>query len=601
VRAPTAKELAELGVFPERTSTSDKEVLTSAPGDFASTPPSSSCYAGDSKEDSDYVREGGFYTVDIASPAHLLVTINKHFREGNEELYDWQKEQLAEIAASNKVATLHNPYKLALCAANGSGKDYIIVAPTVVWMSLVNIRCLTIITASSGAQLTAQTENYIRALCAACNEHFGFEAFRIRQRYIKCLITGSEIRLFATDEAGKAEGYHPLEPNAKMMIVVNEAKSVKEEIFGALTRCTGYTHWLNVSTPGEPTGTFHATCTEPELGYRFKRVDYTICRAGEKTHVSENERKADEHRLGKSSALYRSKWLAEFTSIHDDCIVSLDHVNDCIGNKVQKAFSDWPLRIGMDLAAGGDETVMVATRGNFIVKEVFFKERDTTVAAEMLSQELEMLGIKRNHEYIFADDGGIGRSIIDMLRKSKSDTEPGWQVRRVLNQGRAIRPDQNGNRGAEMWYLIRRLTEERLIRLDEASDVLRKQLYTRFWEKRLGRAYLEAKPKARAHGRPSPDRADAYVLSLCGLTVQDFMATDTKAVAEESDTVRPPKAIGRRFDNQEELGKYVDDMAYEGKELQEQNPLRGQGRRLHGSLAIALKGESHRQSKYSTN
>jgi len=601
VRAPTAKELAELGVLPEHTSTTVKEVLTSAPGDFASTPPSSSCYAGDSKEDSDYVREGGFYTVDIASPAHLLVTINKHFREGNEELYDWQKEQLAEIAASNKVATLHNPYKLALCAANGSGKDYIIVAPTVVWMSLVNIRCLTIITASSGAQLTAQTENYIRALCAACNEHFGFEAFRIRQRYIKCLITGSEIRLFATDEAGKAEGYHPLEPNAKMMIVVNEAKSVKEEIFGALRRCTGYTHWLNVSTPGEPKGSFHKACTEPRMGYRFRKVTYKVCRTATKSHVSESERIADEIDLGVTSALYRSKWLAEFTSLDVGCIVPLDHVNACCNNLVPKAFVDWPLRIGMDLSAGGDETVLVATRGNVIVKEVYFQERDTTVVAARLSQELEALGVKRDHEFIFADDGGIGKSIIDMLRKSKSETEPGWEVRRVVNQARAIRPDQYGNRGAELWYLIKRLAEERLIRFDEASDKLREQLYTRIMEKRGGRVWLEPKPKAKSEGRPSPDRADAFVLSLCGLTVQDFMATDAKAVAAETDSVRPPKAIGRRFDNQEELGKYVDDMAYEGKELQEQNPLRGQGRRLHGSLAIALKGESHRQSKYSTN
>jgi hypothetical protein len=296
-----------------------------------------------------------------------------------------------------------------------------------------------------------------------------------------------------------------------------------------------------------------------------------------------------------------SKWLAEFTSLDVGCIVPLDHVNACMNDQVPKAFSDWPLRVGMDLSAGGDETVLVATRGNVIVKEVFFQERDTTIVAARLSQELEALGLKRNHEFIFADDGGIGKSIIDMLRKAPSDDTPGWEIRRVVNQARAIRPEQYGNRGAELWYLIKRLAEERLIRFDEASEKLREQLYTRIMEKRAGRVWLEPKPKAKSEGRPSPDRADAFVLSLCGLTVADFMSTDAKAVAAELDSVTPPKAIGRRFDNQEELGRYVDDMAYEGKELQETNPTRGQGRRVHGSLAIALKSDQHRPSKYNVN
>lgn len=531
----------------------------------------------------------------IDSPALLLVTINKHFREGGEELYEWQKEQLDEIAQSNTSATLHNPFKLALCAANGSGKDYIIVSPTVVWMSLVNIRCLTIITSSSGAQLTAQTENYIRNLCAAFNEHVGFEAFRIRQRYIKCLITGSEIRLFATDEAGKAEGYHPLEPNAKMAIWVNEAKNVSEEIFGALRRCTGYTHWFNVSTPGEPKGSFHKACTEPRLGYSFRKVTYRECRTSTKSHISEQERIADEIDLGVTSSLYRSKWLAEFTSLDIGCIIPLDHVNACCENRVTKAFSDWPLRIGMDLSAGGDETVLVATRGNTVVKEVFFQERDTTIVAARLDQELtELLGNDKKHEYIFGDDGGIGKSIIDMLRQK------GWEIRRVVNQARAIRPDQYGNRGAEMWYLIKRLAEERLIRFDECSNKLREQLYTRIMEKRAGtgRIWLEPKPKAKSEGRPSPDRADALVLSFCGLTVADFMTTDKKAVAEERDTVTIPKGQGLRFSDSQAVSDYIDDLVFSGKELELQNPTRGGGRRLHGSLHAALKSQNQKQSNY---
>ena len=109
MRIPTAKELAAFGVLPEQTSIVNKEVLTNASAGFTQAPPDSASYPGDNKEDADYQPEGGFRATDIASPALLIVTINKHFRAGDEELYEWQKEQLAEIAANNATATLHNP------------------------------------------------------------------------------------------------------------------------------------------------------------------------------------------------------------------------------------------------------------------------------------------------------------------------------------------------------------------------------------------------------------------------------------------------------------------------------------------------------------
>lgn len=137
--------------------------------------------------------------------------------------------------------------------------------------------------------------------------------------------------------------------------------------------------------------------------------------------------------------------------------------------------------------------------------------------------------------------------------------------------------------------------------MDEFSDKLREQLYTRMCEKRAGRIWLEPKPKAKSEGRPSPDRADAFVLSLCGLTVQDFMLTDKATVDAEKDTVTIPRGQGLAFNNQEELGAYIDDLAYEGKELDQTNPKRGQGRRAHGSLASVLPATRTKSPRFSYN
>lgn len=576
----TDKDLADFGI------TSDDLLPNKEAGDTKSnvptpsSPSSDNIYAGD-LEDSDGPLHETWQTLDIPSPQFLVVYYLKAFREQQFRLYDWQKEQLQDIKESFAKATLHTPYKLALCAANGSGKDFVIVAPTVVWASLTNIRCLTIITSSSGNQLSAQTENYIRALCQTINEYHGEQIFRIRQRYIKCNLTGSEIRLFATDEAGKAEGYHPLEPGAKMLIVVNEAKSVSEEIYGALRRCTGYTHWLNISTPGQPFGFFHRACTKPALGYTFRHVDYTLC----PDHMAEQERLTDLEELGANSSLYRSKWLALFTSLNSDSLIPTEVVDLLIENRVEKTGSDWPLRIGGDIAAGGDENALIATRGNVIVREAAMRERDTTLTADWFERQFIELGIDQKHEYIFMDDGGIGHAVIDMLRRK------GWEIRRVRNETKAVKPQHYGNRGAELWYNAKRICEERLLRLDEASEKLREQISSRHYKKSNtgGRIFLESKKDAKAEGRPSPDRADALILSLTGLTVDDFVGAKP---AEDS----PAKPKGMAIRDEQHLAEVVDDIAFGEFETPEPNSIKN--KRLYNSLAAATANDNKKEYTY---
>lgn len=588
IRSPSDKDLAELSEF-EAESPLGKEDEVVASAGVAPSTPRSSIYEGDIADDNDGPLNEQWQTLQIPSPAFIVALYIKSFREGKHQLYDWQKEELAAIGESLATATAQDPYKLALCAANGSGKDYLIVAPTAVFMSLVNIRCLTLITSSSGSQLTAQTENYIRALCETINEYHQQPIFRIRQRYIKCNLTGSEIRLFATDEAGKAEGYHPLEPDAKMSIFVNEAKTVSEEIFGALRRCTGYTHWFNVSTPGAPFGSFHRACTRPALGFRFRKIDYTDCSVEGKTHMADKERIADLEELGANSALYRSKWLALFTNVDTDSLLSTEVIEQLVDNKIAIAYNEWPIRIGGDIAAGGDENALIATRGNRIIKEEAMREKDTTLTADWFERQFQSLGVAKEHEYIFMDDGGIGHAVIDMLKRR------GWEIRRVRNEAKAVRAQHYGNRGAELWYQVKRICEELLFRLDEASPKLRTQLVSRHYKKSAsgGRIFLESKKEAKADGRPSPDRADAFVLSLCGLTLEDFMRS------ERISDVAAPRT--KRIESNEALEAHIDDIAFGDAEMYEQLGSQS-NKRVHNSLAVAAGlSRPSKESKYATN
>jgi hypothetical protein len=500
--------------------------------------------------------------------AQLLAFFDRQINSGEVTIWPWQQDVSKELCI--KKATSQHPIRYVLVAANGSGKDAFVIAPFVIWFCLTKIKSRCIVTSSSGTQLTAQTEGYIRSLALKVNEFFGEEYFRVRQRYIKCRQTGSEIRMFATDEAGKAEGYHPMEPGAEMAIVVNESKSIDETIHEALRRCTGYTHWLEVSSPGEPKGFFYNAVTNPSMKFTSRRITSYDC-----PHLNVEDREADKVTFGEHSSFYRSKHLALFTSLGGDVIIPSDIVEHLLLYPPSHSIPSWPRRIGIDLAAGGDESVIVICQGCRLLKEYFCREQDTTLTADWIDQKLRDNKIDMKHEYIFADDGGVGRAIIDNLKLR------GWNIKRVLNQSAAILKRQYGNRGAELWYNVKRIIEEQLFDITSCSRILLDQLTTRKNKTALqgARVFLEAKKEAKANGRPSPDRADAFVLSFCGLTIESFLSM-VKPSAVVNDKTRE-----RAGSNPEDVEQYYADNVTYSKHT----PLViGKKGRVYNSLQSAL-------------
>lgn len=549
-------------------------------------------YAG-AIEYNDEGLEAKFRCLEYETPFDMLAMYDANIRLGVVTLYPWQMETLDTFGRGNY--SIQEALQFALCAANGSGKDAFIVAPFVVWHSLCKIQSRTIITSASGGQLGTQTEGYIRNLCQLINDYHGQEIFRIRQRYIYCRLSGSEIRLFATDEEGKAEGYHPITPLSSMAIVINEGKSVKDFIYRALSRCTGYSYWLEVSSPGAPHGDFAKHFefgTSGQFGWKSRRVDYTEC-----PHGSENQRQQDLVEYGEFSSIYRSKWLALFTNIEGTSIIPQDAVERC--KKLSKdgmlkvLHQDWIPRIGIDIAAGGDETSMYKVLGNVIKAELHFREKDTTISALRINDWLLSVSIPKDSEMIFADDGGIGHAVIDTLC---SDTNGyGWRIARVNNQSPSNNKRAFVNRGAQNWFRIKRLFESNLLYFpqneEEKNAKLFVQLCSRFYSQQAtqGRIALESKATAKAQGRPSPDRADAYVLAFTGLSVSDFIDGANSNQQKSQAELNPMQKLKRDGEKLRDVNaveawgekKRYDEYQRQG-ERAKGKPIRGSIRRLIG-------------------
>lgn len=471
-----------------------------------------------------------YKVVQFENAAEMMYVIDPELREGRKDLFAWQLET-QEFLTHRKFHQLC-PLRFLLRAANGSGKDAYVIAPFAVWFALTKIRARVIITSASFKQIETQTESYIRTICHQINEYFQEEVFYIRKMHIICKWSGSEIKLFVTDDAGKAEGYHPFPDysEAEMCIIVNEAKSVSNDIFGALRRCTGFNYWIEVSSPGQTSGHFYTVVNEAhewypgmtiteDIGYVTRRVTAYQCPAiftSEQIDLAAKE-------LGENSPLFRSIYLAEFTSLDEAVVLGRELVmRACVRNvaHLRLAGQTSNKKCGVDLGYSKDETVAVVIDGNRIVDMLIMIENDTTRQVERLILFFQKHNLQG--EDIAVDDSNFGHSVNDMLRLR------GYSVRRVTNQSKPINNKIYANRGAEMWFNFKRMLELDLVSgLDNRKQehkVLIDQLSSRYYVQSDSSAKiaLESKQKARANNHGSPDRADALVLAFSFYNVMDL-------------------------------------------------------------------------------
>lgn len=428
------------------------------------------------------------------------------------KLYTWQQEELMRYAgylsqpyttASRFHFNTTNPYQASFPCANGSGKDMILIALTSVWDMLRGCQNRVVGTSSSKEQLKFQTQPHIKTLCDRFNAKFG-NPIRYVEFHFQAFGIASEIKLFATNTAGRAEGYHPF-GNGDLSLFTNETKSLDPDIISALSRCFGWSRWLNVSSPGEPRGYFYEKCRQSiqypnplTPGAPFsRRISADLC-----PHITEAaKREVELIGGGKESALYLSSVLAEFAFLDSDTIISPYSWLVCKQAPVPQVGTD--IGIGLDVAlGGGDFTRIYVRQGNRVVYTVRINEKDPDRLVDRIDRELSPW---KSLQYRFnADAGGIG---LPLLRKLKNK---GWHVNLCNNQSPSHNKRFFLNLGAEMYYHTRSLVHQKQIIIPK-DDLLETQITARKPANdpnQQGKFALEPKknlPK-------SPDAADAFVL-----------------------------------------------------------------------------------------
>jgi hypothetical protein len=403
---------------------------------------------------------------------------------GLTDLYPWQGQCMEAVGRGLPTALL---------AANGSGKTRRVIAPLLLWLLYSFPRAVGKMTSGSWQQIQEQ-------LLPALDE-FRPRLASLGWKWLEGYIEtpeGGFISVFSTDNPGRAEGFHGT-PDAPLMYIIDEGKSVADGIFQAGDRCTAQ-YRLIASSPAGPSGRLYDCFNRLAAFYYGIRVPSTEC-----PHISDELRARDLAMWGESDPWYRSRHLAEFSD--DETfprIVDPRWIRACWAEPPAVQLSN--KRAFCDFAAGGAENVIAVAQGNRVDIGAAWREVDTVQAARQFRREFERLGL--NQGQVYGDDGGLGKVMIDQIG------ELGFQVLRVRNEDAASDPEHFANLGSEMWFQAARRIEKRDVILPEDKTLFDQLTGRRRDYDSKGRLIAEPKRKMAARGIESPDRADALVGAL---------------------------------------------------------------------------------------
>lgn len=310
-----------------------------------------------------------------------------------------------------------------------------------------------------------------------------------------------------TDEYG-FQGIH----RRYVLVIIDEACGVPAQLWTAVEAITTNRDCriLAIGNPDDPATEFAKVCS-PGSGWNTIRISAFDTPNFTDEQVPDDLRpllldpdwvEDKKRRWGVESPRYVSKVLGEFPDIGEDILITPAMIR--AAQERELAPGPWGV-LGVDVARfGSDRTVFCLRRGP-VARIVGDYARQSTT--ETTGRVVEAL---RNHlvDEVRVDGVGVGAGVVDQL------VEQGVDVLDMQSGAAAQDPEHFANARAEWWWAVRERFEQGDIDIDPADEDLAAQLGAiRYKYTARGQVLIESKDEMRKRGLPSPDRADALMLT----------------------------------------------------------------------------------------
>lgn len=378
-------------------------------------------------------------------------------------------------------------------SCHGAGKTWT-AASAALWFLQTRPGSVVITTAPSGRQVRDLLWRQIRAGFENANERL---IGRVMQTTLECgtdwYATG-----FSTDEPINFQGPHS---PAGVLFIGDEASGLAEWVFdtarGFMTQEDA--KMLLIGNPNKASGSYFESHGSPQwhaLHISAFDVPPHILRPDWKEEMLEE--------FGADSPIYQVRVLGNFPFQSENSLFDMTWIEDAMHRPMEETS---PTVIGVDIARfGTDDSNLYVAKGKKVVDHAAWHGKDLMKSAGIVAEKCRKWWPDKVH----IDEIGIGSGVLDRLK------EQGWPAVGINSNGRPRKRDDFFNLRAELYANLACLFRDGEISIP-MDKVLMKQLIGLTYEHTSkGQRKIISKEDLRKAGKPSPDRADALMLTFAG-------------------------------------------------------------------------------------
>lgn len=311
-----------------------------------------------------------------------------------------------------------------------------------------------------------------------------------------------------TDEHG-FQGIH----RRYVLVILDEACGIPRQLWTAVEAITTGPDCriLAIGNPDDPSTEFADVC-KPGSGWNVIRISAFDTPNFTDEPFPEELRplmldpgwvEDKRRRWGVESPRYVSKILGDFPDLGTDTLISPSLLEAA---QLRKLEPTGRRILGVDVARYGmDRTVIMLRRGPVLrLHGEYSKQATTETTGRVIAAKRDT-----DADEIRVDGVGVGGGVVDQL------AEQGHGVLDMQAGGRAQDPERFLNARSEWAWSMRQRLEDGDLDLDPDDDELVAQLGAlKYRYNSRGQIVIESKDEMRKRGMPSPDRADAAILTV---------------------------------------------------------------------------------------
>lgn len=399
--------------------------------------------------------------------------------------------------------------RIAKRTGHGVGKS-----TSVAWMVVHHILCRfpqkTLVTAPSSPQLFDALAAEVKSVISQLSPNLqALLEVQVEGIYLR----GAPERSFVTFRTAKAESPESLAGlhSTHTLLIGDEASGLAQANIDAMSGslvdpvATMVLIGNPVRTSGQFFDAFHK---QRGLWTTF----HTSCIGHPNVSAAEIENKKLEY--GEDSNRYRVRVLGEFPAGDEDTVIPFELMEAALSRDVM------PLHVkdiwGVDCARFGNDTSAIAKRRGNALRAKVEEHRgwDTMRVAGWVKSEWDAATDKDKPSEILVDSIGIGAGVCDRL------IELGLPARGInVAESPAVHADRYQSLRDELWFAGKEWFQAKDCNLNGDEELGAELIGPRFSYLSSGKIKVESKEDMKKRGVKSPNKADAFLLTLAGTAV----------------------------------------------------------------------------------